>query len=329
METGDLSQWTRGSTALPGASIDVGDCRRPPFGVSEEVAHTGRFAMKMTIDTSKGRSACRQYRYEEPQSGRPYFYSAWFYLTRYHRVHDFWNLIQFKSERSDSARGVFWVLDMVQRPDREALHLRLRWKGATHGPYANTRAVARKFFVQNRIDIPVRKWFHVEVYLRQSGQFGGRLITWQDGTRIFDVRNVRSRWPGGDQRVSFNAYSNGLTPSKATLYVDDAAISTTRVYGPRRTAGSTAPSPGDDRSAASPSAKAEGAREGVAMPSAAGALGLDRRSSMVGGAAAAALLVFAVVAALAPLPRLRANRCAIVGISGLVAVVALGIVFVG
>jgi DNA polymerase-3 subunit gamma/tau len=69
---------------------------------------------------------------------------------------------------------------------------------------------------------------------------------------------------------------------------------------------------------------------GAPMPTAASALGLHRRWSMVVAAAAAdALLVFAVVAVLAALARFRANRCAIVGISGLVAVVALGIVFVG
>lgn len=238
METGNLSQWERGRTALAGQSVDSGDCRRPRSGVSREVARSGRFSMAMTIDTSRTESACRQYRYEETQSGWPLFYSAWFYLPRFHEVDDFWNLIQFKSKRFDDVRGVFWVLDLEDREQGRNLYLKLRWKGEAFGPYAESRGKARKVYTQRRrLNVPVGRWFHVEVYLRQSERFDGRIIVWQDGTRIYDVANVRTRWPRGDQRMSMNAYSNGLAPPVATLYVDDAAISTTRVHG--RRAGST------------------------------------------------------------------------------------------
>jgi hypothetical protein len=233
METGNLSQWERGTTELPGQSVDSGDCRRPRFGVSRDVAHSGRFSMQLTIDTSRGESSCRQYRYEEPMSGWPLFYSAWFYLPRYHEIDDFWNLIQFKSKRFDGVRGVFWVVDLEDRPTGEDMYLKLRWKGDTLGPHADSRVRARRVYTQNRVNVPLRRWFHIEIYVRQSSTYDGRIVVWQDGTRIYDIDRVRTRWPRGDQRMSMNAYSNGVLPPTATLYVDDAVISTTRVYGRR------------------------------------------------------------------------------------------------
>ena len=51
----------------------------------------------------------------------------------------------------------------------------------------------------------------------------GRVAIWQDGVRLFDVRNVPTRHADGDCQWSVNNYSNGLTPSSATIYIDDAA----------------------------------------------------------------------------------------------------------
>ena len=40
---------------------------------------------------------------------------------------------------------------------------------------------------------------------------------------------VNTKYPTGDQRWSVDSFSNRLNPSFTTLYVDDAAISTSRV----------------------------------------------------------------------------------------------------
>jgi hypothetical protein len=118
---------------------------------------------------------------------------------------------------------------MIPRSDRKVLYLRLRWKGLTAGPTAASTKLAERFYIQDAKDVPIRKWFNVEIYLRQSDSFTGKLIVWQDGTKIFDLNGVRTRLPSGDQRYSVNNYSNGLDSPIATLYIDDVTISTTRV----------------------------------------------------------------------------------------------------
>jgi hypothetical protein len=81
-------------------------------------------------------------------------------------------------------------------------------------------------------DIPVGRWVQFSVFLRQSNGFDGAIKVWQDGNLVIDERNVRTGWPSSrfnpwavDQSWSVNNYSDGLSPSPADIYVDDARIS--------------------------------------------------------------------------------------------------------
>jgi hypothetical protein len=221
METGDLSQWTRNRTR--GGSFDSGDCLRPSNGISTEVAHSGRYAMKMTINLADGESGCRQFRHQESLSGETLYYGAWYYLPSYVRAENYWNIFQFKSE-TDSRNDPFWALDLMPRSGSQ-LQLRLRWKGTVVGPSARDTSAGSKTYDQRAANVPVRRWFHVEVYLKQASDFSGRLIVWQDGKRLYDMNGVKTKYPGGDERWSVNNYSDGLRPSVATLFVDDATVS--------------------------------------------------------------------------------------------------------
>lgn len=224
METGDLSQWTNKGTR--GGSYDSGKCIRPGNGVSTEQSHSGRYSMKLTIDTSV-ESGCRQFRNEESVAGQPLYYSAWFYLPGYSRARNYWNIFQFKSE-AGRLNDPFWVIDLMPRKASGALHLVLRWKGAVEGPTAGETLKRTKYYEQDTANVPVRRWFHIEAFLRQASTATGRLTVWQDGLQLWDLPNVKTKYPGGDQRWSVNNYSDGITPSPATLYIDDATISVSR-----------------------------------------------------------------------------------------------------
>jgi Polysaccharide lyase/CARDB len=226
METGNLGQWTLRSTL--GGSYDSGRCSRPPNGVSTDVAHSGRYSMKMTIDTAnRTESGCRQFRHAESVSGNTYYYGAWYYLPARYDGIDYWNVFQFKSETS-SRNDPFWVLDLMPRSDG-ALHLKLRWKGTVVGPYASATSTGTKYYDQNALTVPVRRWFHVEAHLKQASDYSGRLTIWQDGTQLYDMVNVKTKYPGGDQRWSVNNYSDGVSPNPTSLYLDDATVATARV----------------------------------------------------------------------------------------------------
>ena len=223
-ETGDLSQWTADQTL--GGAYDSGDCVRPRNGVSNEQAHSGRYSMKMTIDTSSEESGCRQFRHQESTSGRPYYYSAWFYFPEKVEITEYWNIFQFKSE-DRSHNDAFWVLEVRNRPNGNP-YVQLRWKGVVSGP-TEGEDEGVKHYDQFIKDVPIRRWFHLEALLHQSDEFNGRIVVWQDGEKLFDLDRVKTKYRKGDQRWSINNYSSGLARSRASIFVDDAMITTARV----------------------------------------------------------------------------------------------------
>jgi hypothetical protein len=231
METGNLTQWTKPSIvngSTQGGSYDSGYCSRPTNGISTDVARSGRYSMKMTIDTTdRTSSGCRQFRHAESVSGNAYYYSAWFYLPTKSVATDYWNVFQIKSE-SPTANDPFWVIDLMPRSNG-SMRLLLRWKGTVAGPYSSDTSTGTKYFDQAAAEVPVGRWFQVEAYLKQARDFSGRLTIWQDGVQLWDMVNVKTKYPDGDNRWSVNNYSDGVSPNPTALYVDDAVISTTRV----------------------------------------------------------------------------------------------------
>ena len=77
--------------------------------------------------------------------------------------------------------------------------------------------------------IPIGRWFNVEAFYQCDASGAGRVAIWQDGTQLWDIQNVDTRYADGDCAWSVNNYSSGLTPATATIYIDDAAISTQRI----------------------------------------------------------------------------------------------------
>ena len=76
--------------------------------------------------------------------------------------------------------------------------------------------------------VPVGQWFQIEAFYRNTQDGTGRLTFWLDGRQIVDIANqpmATTPW------VEWNACSIGqnLTPSTAVLYIDDCAVSRTRV----------------------------------------------------------------------------------------------------
>jgi hypothetical protein len=242
METGNLNQWLTGGVSQ--ASWDSGDCIRPANGVSTEQAHSGIYSMKMTADTTTRESGCRQFRSPESKTGNTYYYSAWLYVPVFTRASSYWNVFQFKSDHC-STEEPFWVVDLLSRSTSGPMYLRLRYKGGNEevgGPFAGNPA-GTKYYTQTIKDVPVGQWTHLEAYLVQSGAYGGHITFWQDGVQIWDMANVNTKYPAnfagcsaaGDERWSINNYSDGLNPVVATLFWDDAAVSTTKTSTPSPT----------------------------------------------------------------------------------------------
>ena len=76
--------------------------------------------------------------------------------------------------------------------------------------------------------VPVERWFQLEAFYRAANDNTGRLTYWLDGQQVIDIAGAPT---SPTSWVEWDACSVGenLTPSMATLYVDDCAISRSRV----------------------------------------------------------------------------------------------------
>jgi hypothetical protein len=76
--------------------------------------------------------------------------------------------------------------------------------------------------------VPVEAWFQLEAFYRAADDATGRLTYWLNGQQVVDIAGAPT---SPTSWVEWDACSVGenLTPSMATLYVDDCAISRSRV----------------------------------------------------------------------------------------------------
>ncbi|MBI4136807.1 heparin lyase I family protein [Candidatus Roizmanbacteria bacterium] len=230
-ETGDASQWEIGTPSKP--FQDSGICLRPKNGVSDEVAHSGRYALKMSIQSWFLHSGCRTFRYPEVRSGEPYYYSAWIYFPEDYQVNGWSNIMQFKAKPFNQRGGgslLFWSLRLLNHENGD-MYFQLHWDQQNEwaGPTADGEPLIGKYYDQNIATVRPGQWVQVEMYLKQSSEFDGQIIVWQDGVEIYNVTNIRTKMPDGFNSWSVNSYGGGITPEPFTVYVDDAVVSTERV----------------------------------------------------------------------------------------------------
>jgi hypothetical protein len=215
----DLSEWSRDGGG------GVYNSGTGTVAVQREVVHSGRFGMRLSIAHADGRSgdqAARLFRWRT-RDGSPLpttgYYSAWYRFPTRVSPTQFWNVFQSKTKLSDDQVDPTFVLNVDARPSgRMYLYL---WD-----------AIAERDRGASPIALPLDRWVHVEALYRWSTSATGRVIVWQDGRKILDAGRVRTTYPSRDpNRRQWGPanYTNGLSPPSATIYVDDAAISASRL----------------------------------------------------------------------------------------------------
>jgi hypothetical protein len=185
--------------------------------VSTAVAHSGRYSARLDITgAANDTQAVRLFRWAESSDLREAYYSAWFYFPQHYTTGRWWNIFQFKSrpdDRDDSAPT--WTVNVGNRPSG-AMYLYL-W-GALNG----------RSYSQDSMDLPEQRWVHIEAYFRRSTRNDGAIRVWQDGVLLWEIFGVRTAI-GDNVHWSLTNYTDNITPSAASIYVDDAAISHYRI----------------------------------------------------------------------------------------------------
>jgi hypothetical protein len=217
-ELGSFDEWTAGSAGAAQAFPAVNTIE-----ISEEHAHRGRFAAKLTIDATGDAVQETAELYRNGLLPREAYYSAWYYLPRSIDVVGFWVIFKFRIRATvddPNSSAELYDLDLTSLPGGEMTLVLFDHRAAAQLPLAVTDPI-----------VPVGAWFQLEAFYRNAPDDSGRVTYWLDGRLVADVTGR----PGGPNPwVQWEACSVGeeLTPNTAILYVDDAAISGQRV-GPQ------------------------------------------------------------------------------------------------
>ncbi len=224
MEANNMNEWYLDSG---GGEFNSGG------GTSEAVcggsypAHSGNCSARLGIYNTTG---ARLFRWKEPRQNREAYYSAWYYIPVQPTVGSWWQIFQFKSRSTSNQVDPFWYLEVTP-----SLTWKLTWwNGLTvEGPHQGEQG-GRAYL--NSSPVPIGRWFHIEAFLRQSNGFDGRVTIWIDGQQIFDQTNVRTTYSNcnynswcGSNEWSVNNYGQSVSPNPLYTYVDDAAISLSRI----------------------------------------------------------------------------------------------------
>jgi hypothetical protein len=224
-ESGDLSEWMTvsggGTAAFPAPNA---------IDVSSDRARRGTFAARLTIQTPSDGSQANAGLSRTGFLPAEAYYSAWYYLPSAASISTFWVIFKFRMRTvADDASTAAELFDLnLANTSSGGMTLRLYDHRSGDVPLDITEPA-----------VPVGSWFQIEAYYRNPGGSAvdggalngdGRLTFWLDGQELVDVTGpmAPTSWVAWD----VVSVAVALNPSTAVLYVDDCAISRTRV-GPR------------------------------------------------------------------------------------------------
>ncbi len=211
-ETGDFTEWTAGGKG--GYSADTPDTS---VVISTDIAHSGTHSVKLTNAAPSVYETARLWRQDDyPQEA---YYSAWFYLRQAYRTTEDWTIMQFEVPPSGDAgtNGLLVDVDLRSLPGGDMILDVFDHRGQ----------YLRSPTAEPELPVPIAAWFQIEVFYRNVGDDTGRFTLWLDGQVNYDLHR-----PFGLSSVTYwspCSSSEGLSPTEADLYVDDAAVSLVRV----------------------------------------------------------------------------------------------------
>jgi hypothetical protein len=215
-ETGDFSEWT----ADAGGQAQAFPVPPNMIAISNGQAHTGGHAAALTI-TAAG-DGTQENAVLSRVGGLPAeaYYSAWYYLPYSVSVGTFWVIFKFRTRTNaddPNTADELYDMDLATMSSGE-MTLEL---------YDHRTGADLPLDVSNPI-VPVEQWFQLEAFYRAANDNSGRLTYWLNGEQVVDITDAPS---SPTSWVEWDACNVGedLTPPTATLYVDDCAISRSRV----------------------------------------------------------------------------------------------------
>jgi hypothetical protein len=211
-ESGDLGQWTEsasGGTRLPSADSSI--------EVSSESAHRGSRALKLVNPAAWDNADEGPELFHSAGALEDAYYSAWFLLPEAYRLEPHMTVVRLRS-RDPGSSELF---------NGEELQLRSLSDGSyVLMVFSNNSGFLLEPVADAAPSIRAGRWFQLEA--RYEAQAAGRLRVWLDGQLTYDLEG-RPGAAGAELVLSVCNVAERSSPAPLTLFVDDAAISLSRV----------------------------------------------------------------------------------------------------
>ena len=216
-ETGDLEQWTRdgrGDALRPSPPDSDEPSKIEP---STEAAHGGSYSVKLVNPTGWVQDLDGPELYHVVGEQSDAYYSAWFYLPEQYRIEPQLTLMRLRSRQREGE-------DLL---NGEELQLRsLSSGGYVLQVFSNHNGFLREPIADPPPLVAAKRWFQIEA--RYEPQSSGRLRVWLDGALVYDLTG-RPGAAGPEIVLGVCNVAQIAEPSPVVLFVDDVAVSASRV----------------------------------------------------------------------------------------------------
>jgi hypothetical protein len=214
-ESGTYDDWL----LPPGGNIFLTDPTNDSVSVVAGPAHSGQYSLKLSNGGVSDMDGPGVYR--ELVNPDEAYYSAWYYLPTSYVTKSQWTILKFRSRSDvnpDDPPNHGHDLNLRALPGGETiLYVYSHDPAYLQAPLANPPAI-----------VPVGEWFLLEVLFRPRTDDTGRLLVWLNDRLVYDLENRRTA-DTSDVLWSPCSVGEDVEPSPKVIYVDDAAISHTRV----------------------------------------------------------------------------------------------------
>ena len=214
-EGGNFAEWSSDPFGFGNSSATTPNT----IEVSNERTHLGSaYAAKMTVSgtatNTQGIGASLVQNGGLPTQA---YYSAWYYLPQSVTVGYYWVIMKFRAALGNPPTQAELFDVNFTSPSAGKMSLRVY----------DHRNGDLPLSVPQPPDVPVNTWFQLEAFYRDASDSTGRFTLWLNGQPILD-------WQGATGLTSWVAWDvvsvgEALFPEPAILYVDDCAVSRTRV----------------------------------------------------------------------------------------------------
>lgn len=251
-ESKSFEKWEDAGTDdyYAGGGIFLTDTTNVNYGIEEQIVHSGNYSSYASIHnaiTPGQNKAVRFMRWTDKawNKGGDYFpeeayYSVFMYFPENYNPAKsaendpnndggWWNVFQFKSDNHAGSMPVV-VLDLYNQNNNMFFGLVVK-------DYPNDASDihSQEYMTQpNPQEIQPGRWIHIEMFLKKSKEYDGKVIVWQNGTEIVRKENIRTVLPPGETATwGIGNYTDYIVSDKsqgsATVYFDDAIISRVKI----------------------------------------------------------------------------------------------------